>query len=75
MLELADRRVEAVARADVLAVDVDVHERPDLAVAVDARPERGDALREVLEQLAHGRPGGLDLACAACLGAQHGREP
>ena len=72
---VAHRRVEAVAGAHVLAVDVDVHERLDLAVAVDARAERGDARRQILEQLAHGRAGGLDLARAARLRAQHRRDP
>src|SRR3954468_420343 len=67
----ADRRVEAVARADVLAVDVDVDERPDLALAVDAFAERGNPDAEVLEQLADRRAGGLDLARAARLGAKH----
>src|SRR5947208_10430386 len=68
---LAHRRVEAVARAHVLAVDVDVDERPDLALAVDALAERRDAHAEVLEELADGRAGGLDLARAARLGAEH----
>ena len=39
------RRVEALARAHVLALDVDVHERRDPAVVQDARAERGEARR------------------------------
>src|SRR5262245_18596288 len=72
---LADGRVEAVAGAYVLAVSVDVDEAPDLALAVDPFAERRDAHGQVLEQLAEGRAGGLDLARAARLCAKHGGDP
>src|SRR5437764_7205116 len=71
----AHRCVEPVARAHVLAVDVDVHERPDLAFVVDPRAERREPRGEVLEELADGRAGRLDLARAACLRTKNGRDP
>src|SRR3954454_11998978 len=72
---VADWGVETVARAHVLAVDVDVDEGSDLAFSVDALPERGNADAEVLEQLADCRARGFDLARAARLGAKHRRDP
>src|SRR5689334_1761177 len=53
-LALAHRRVEAVERAHVLALEVDVHERRDLLVPVEElRAEVREAAREVVEDLAH----------------------
>src|SRR3989442_10973223 len=68
---VADGRVEAAARAHVLAVDVDVDERADLLAVVDALSERGDLDAQVLHQLAHRVAARLDLARAARLVAQH----
>ncbi len=51
---LANRRVEPAQCPHVLAVDVDVHERPDLLAVVDALAEAREIDREVLEQLADG---------------------
>src|SRR5205085_8206370 len=67
-------RLEADARAHVLAVDVDVHERVQLAVAVDARAECRYAGSQVLEELSHRRAGGFDLARAARLVTKHRRN-
>src|SRR3954452_15811931 len=58
---VADKGVEAVARAHVLAVDVDVHERLDRSVLVDALGERRDSRGEILEELTNIRPCSLDL--------------
>src|SRR3954449_5525012 len=71
---LAHRRVQAVARAHVLAVHVDVDERTDLTLAVDARAERRDARRQVLEELPHRGPRRPDLARAARLRAEDRRD-
>ena len=62
--------VEAVAGADVLAADVDVHERRELTVLQELRRERRVALDEVVDHLGDGRALGLELACASDLGAQ-----
>src|SRR6266699_1733649 len=67
---LAHRRLEAVARAHVLAFDVDVHEARELAVVEDARAESRKLRHQVVEQLAHGRALGEHLALAAGLLAQ-----
>ena len=72
---LANRRVEPVEHADVLAVEVDVHEGRDaFAVVENLPPEAGEARSEVGEHVAHRRAGRLDLARAADLGAQGGRD-
>src|ERR1700749_5173264 len=65
---VADRRVEPVARAHVLAVDVDVHERLQLALGVHLAAERWDAGGQVLEQLADGRAARFELARTSGLG-------
>ena len=69
-----DGRVEPVERADVLAAEVDVDERRDAAVGEDLRPERGMALDEVVDHLADALAARLDLACAADLVPQRGRD-
>ena len=71
-LARSDLGVEAVERAYVLAAEVDVDERRDLAVAEDLRAERRIPLDEVLEHCADRGTLGLDLALAADLGAQSG---
>src|SRR2546430_2730478 len=74
-LAFADRRVEPVEGADVLALEVDVHERGDLLVPVE---ELGAQLREatgeIVEHLANRAPGCGHLALAADGGAQRGRD-
>ena len=72
---LAHGCVQAAARPHVLAVDVDVHVRADLARRRRSRaPSAGSRVAQVLEQLAHRRARGLDLARAACLLTQDGRD-
>ena len=72
---LRDRRVEALQRAHVLAVHVDVHEGRDLAVLEHLRAQAGEPRGEVVEQLAERRAGSLDLTLAAHLGAKRRRNP
>src|SRR4051812_34043881 len=69
-----DGRLEPVERAHVLAVQVDVDEGRDVAVLVDLRAQPRILAREVLEQLADGGAGHLDLPLVAGLGAQRGRD-
>ena len=64
----------AVERADVLAVDEDVHERRELAVVEELRAERRIARDEVVEHVADGLAVRLELARAADLGAQRRRD-
>ena len=71
---LADRRVEALQRPDVLVVQVDVHERRDVAAVQDLGTEARVAGREVLEHLAHRPAGGLDLSLAADFRPKGGRD-
>src|SRR5579871_4779930 len=71
---VAHGRLEPVARADVLAVDVHVDERRQLAVLVDARAESRHTHREVLEELTHRGAARLDLPRAARLRAQNRRN-
>src|SRR5262249_44850574 len=71
---LGHRGLEALARADVLAADVRVHERREIAVLVDLGLQARKAVRQVVEHLAEGRAGGLDLALAVRLGAQRRRD-
>ena len=59
-----DSRLQAVLRADVLALDVDVHERGQVVLAQDLAAQRGEAAHQVVEQLAHGLAARLDLARA-----------
>src|SRR6266508_2451417 len=66
------RGVEAVERAHVLALDVDVHERGDLVVLDELRAQPGKAVHQVVEQLAHGVADGGNLAHAADLAAERG---
>jgi hypothetical protein len=72
--QAVDGGVEAVEGADVLAAEVDVHERRQLARLEELRLERRVAAREVLEHLAHVAAVRLDLTLAADLGAQRGRN-
>src|SRR5919198_1016478 len=71
----ADLGVEPVARAHVLALDVDVHEGREVVVLDQLRPERGEAADQVVEQLADGVAVRLDLPLAADLLAERGRDP
>ena len=72
---LAHLRVEALERADVLAVEVDVDERRDAVAVLEHLPaQAGEALRQVGEHLAHGRAVRFDLAGAPDLGAQRRRD-
>ena len=75
MFPRADLRVEPVERADVLALDVDVHERRDLLVLHELRPQGGEAVHQVVEQLAHRAALGRHLAGAADLAAELGWDP
>src|SRR5438067_221956 len=72
---VVDRRVEPVERPNVLSLDVDVHERRDVVVLDELRPQPREAGHEIVEQLAHGVAVGGHLARAADLTAQHGRNP
>src|ERR1700741_3788044 len=75
-LPLADGRVEPVERANVLALDVDVHERRDLPVPLeDLLSEPGEARRQVLEHRAHGLALRGNLPLAADLRAERGGNP
>src|SRR3954451_986815 len=65
---LADRGIEALAGADVLAADVRVHEGREVAVLVDLRLQAGEAAGQVVQHLAERRARGLDLALAVRLG-------
>src|SRR6188472_2680699 len=67
--------VEPVHGADVLAAEVDVHERCDPSVRQDLVAERGMTLDEDLEHVAHGLAAGLDLSRAADLAAQRRGNP
>src|SRR5581483_2852496 len=67
---VVDRGVEPVERPDVLALEVDVHERSDLVVLDELRPEPGEARHQVVEELAHRAAVGGHLADAADLAAQ-----
>jgi hypothetical protein len=69
---LPHRGVETLARAYVLAFDVDVHERREVVVLDELRAQRGEPRDQIVEQLAHRRAVGLDLALAADLGSQRG---
>ena len=60
-----DRRLEAVARADVLAADVDVR-------VLELAVERREARHQVVEQVAHGVALGDHLALTAGVRAQRG---
>src|SRR4051794_24458454 len=71
---LRDRGVEALAGADVLAADVRVHERREIAVLVELRAETREAGRQVVEHLAERAAGGFDLALAVRLVPQRGRD-
>src|SRR2546423_13623053 len=66
-----DGRLEPVERPDVLSLDVDVHERRDVVVLDELRPQRREAGHEVEEELAHGVALGGNLTDAADLAAQH----
>src|SRR5919197_3212002 len=66
LLPVGDRRLQAVAEADVLAVDVDVDEAAHAAVAVgQAIAELAVEVEEAGEHLADGRAVDADRAGAA----------
>src|SRR5438093_1543049 len=72
---VVDRRLEAVLRPDVLAFDVDVHERRQI-VLLEQLPAQGrEAAHQVVQELTHGSALGLDLSCALGLRAERGRDP
>src|SRR4051812_2785831 len=58
------RRVEAVERADVLALEEDVDERRDRLALEHLEAQRREAARQVVEHLADGGARGLDGALA-----------
>ena len=62
---LGNLGLEAVERPHVLALDVDVDEGRDLAVGEDLAAEARKALGQIVEQVADGLTGGLDLPRAA----------
>ena len=72
---VVDLGLEAVLRAHVLALDVDVHERRQLVVLEQLAAQRGEAAEQVVEQLADGAAAGLDLARALRLAAQRRWDP
>ena len=74
-MPVGDRGVEPLERAHVLAAEVDVDERCDLAVVEELPAERGIARGQVLEHLPDRRAGGVHLALAADLGAQRRGNP
>src|SRR2546421_958120 len=65
-----NRRLDAVERAHVLALDVDVHERRDVVVFHELRAQPGEALHQVVEQLADGLALRGNLPLSADFGAQ-----
>src|SRR5213593_952062 len=65
-----DGGVETVERPHVLALDVDVHERGDVAVLDELRAQPGETRGEVVQELAHGAADGGNLALATGLGAK-----
>ena len=69
-----DGRLEPVERADVLAAEVDVDERRDVAVREDLPRQRRVPLDEVVEHLAHRRSVDLDVPRAADLVPERGRD-
>src|SRR5262245_33346235 len=73
-LAVVHGRLEAFERPDVLAAEIDVDERCELAVREKLRRERRIAVDEVVDDLAHRVPARLELALTADLGAQRGRD-
>jgi len=71
-LAVVDRCLEAVERADVLAAEVHVHERRELAVCVELARERRVARHQIVDDRADGVSTRLELAKAADL-APEGR--
>src|SRR5438445_896670 len=65
-----NRRFEAVERAHVFALDVDIHKGGDVVVFDELRAQSGEAGHQVVEQLAHGAALGGNLALAAGLDAK-----
>jgi hypothetical protein len=63
--------VEAAAVADVRAVDVDVHERPELAALVEEQV----AHRQRAQRVGDGRGVDLETVSAAGLGGEQRRQP
>src|SRR4051794_10928966 len=59
LVAVLDRRVQRLQEADVLVVEVDVHELPELAVVEQARGERRVLGSEIVEDPLHGRSRGL----------------
>ena len=72
---LADRRLEAVERAHVLALDVDVDERRDVVVLHELRAQAGEARHQVVEHLTHRDAARAHLALAARLRAEGRGDP
>src|SRR3954449_6052786 len=72
---MLDRRIEPVERPDVLALDVDVHVRGDVAVLHELRSQTGEAGHQVEEQFPHGVALGRHLAGAADVAPQHRWDP
>src|SRR5436190_17892687 len=72
---LGDLRLEAAAGANVLALDVDVHERRQLLVLEQLSAQRGELAHQVVEQFADVLALGQHLALAVGLGAQRGGDP
>src|SRR5262245_35383670 len=74
LVALADRGLEALLEADVLAADVDVDEAAQVAVLGDPLAQVGVRLEDGVEHLAHGRAGHLHLGVATGCGAELGRD-
>src|SRR5262245_9920885 len=74
LIPVRHRRLQAVPGADVLAAEVDVHEGRKLAVLEQLRGERWVALDEVVDDLGDRGALRVELARAADLGAQRGRD-
>ena len=66
--------LEPVEGAHVLALDVDVDEGRELASVEHLAAQAGEALAEVVQQVADRVAGRLDLARAAGRGAQRGGD-
>jgi hypothetical protein len=71
---VVDLGLQAVLRAHVLALDVDVDERREAVVFEQLAAQGGKAPEQVVEQLADGAAAGLDLTRAGGLGPQCRRD-
>ena len=74
LIAVADLGLEPVSRPDVLAADVDVHERSELPVLEELTRKRRVPLDEVLDDFGDSCAVGLELAGATDLGAQCRRD-